>query len=68
MNLIDIGYPNVLINPNNIDYIEQRVVGIASVTYICVGGKEFMLGITLDELWGKLGIANTSEGGQYFAG
>lgn len=68
MNLIDIGYPNVVINPNNIDYIEQRVVGITSVTYICVGGKEFMVGIPLDELWNKIGIADANASGQYFAG
>lgn len=66
MNLIDIGYKNTLINPERIDYIEQRKVGITEVTYICICGKEFMLGIPLEEFWAK--IAEKEETKQEFGG
>jgi hypothetical protein len=68
MNLISIGSPNALINADNIDYIEQRTVGITSVTYICIGGKEFMLGIPLEELYKNIGIGVNGKHGQEFGG
>lgn len=54
MNLISIGEPNILINPDQIQYVEQRNVGITSVTYVCIGGREFILGIPLDEFYRSL--------------
>lgn len=51
MNLIYIGSPNLLINPEQIEYIEQRTIGVTSVTYVCVGNREFILGIPLDEFY-----------------
>lgn len=68
MNFISLGNPNVLINADQITCIEQRIIGITSVTYIWVGEKEYVLGITLEELWKKLGIGDMNSGGQHFAG
>lgn len=68
MRFIDIGNPNVLINPEQISYIEQRIVGITTVSYVCIGGKDFMVGIPLDELWDKLGIGQGVETKQEFGG
>lgn len=51
MRLISIGDKNILINPEQIDYIEQKTLGVTEVTYICVGGKEFFLQISLDEFF-----------------
>ena len=60
--------PNILINPDCICYIEQRQVGKATVTFVCIGEKEYVLQVPLNDFYNSLGINEQSNGGQYFAG
>ncbi len=63
--MISIGDPNVFINPENIDYVELRRVGVTEVVYVCVGGKEFILGIPLNDF---LRVIDAVDVKQFFAG
>lgn len=67
MNLIQIS-PNVLVNPNEICYVEQRKTKNGSSIKVGVSGKEFDLEIPLQDFYNSLGIAEQSQGGQSFAG
>ncbi len=67
MKLIPIS-PNILINPDCITCVEQREVKGIDVTYVWIGDKHYILSVSLDEFYKNLGIAEMSEGGQYFAG
>ena len=67
MNLIPIS-PNVLVNPENISCIEQKVSRGVEITYVWVGDRNYLLEIPLDEFYRSIGIMEQSSGGQYFAG
>lgn len=59
---------NVLVNPDSIDSIEQKKVKSTVVTVVCVGQKEFILTISLEDFYKSLGFKEQSSGGQHFAG
>lgn len=67
MNLIPIS-PNVLINAEDICYIEQKKSKNGPVIKIGVGGKEFEVEIPLQQLYDSIGMGEQSSGGQHFAG
>lgn len=74
MNLIAIS-ARAIINPDRIDYIEQRVgigelVPGVSTDYIVIGtgGKEFVLTMPVKDFFDKAGINNMSFGTQHWAG
>lgn len=59
---------NVLVNPDSIDYVEQKKVKTAIVTIVCVAQKEFILAVPLVDFYKNLGFKEQSSGDQYFAG
>ena len=68
MNLIPIS-ENVLINPDSITCIEQRVVKGIDVTYVWIGDKHYILSVPLDEFYKSLRLKEEgAEIKQYFAG
>lgn len=65
MKLIPIS-PNVLVNPDNITCIEQRVSKGIELTYVWVGDKSYLLEIPLDALYKSLDITDQPQ--QFWAG
>lgn len=67
MNLVAIS-PNVLVNPESIDCVEQRDVQGTQVTYVWIGDRDYVLVTPIEEFYKSLGLAEQSNGQQHFAG
>lgn len=65
MKLITIS-PNVLVNINSIDCVEQKVSRGVEITYVWVGGRSYILETPLDEFYKS--IENSTGMIQQFAG
>lgn len=67
MNLIPIS-PNLLINPDDICYVEQRKTKSGTTIKVGIADKEFEVDVPLDEFWKSIGMKAQSSSGQHFAG
>lgn len=68
MNLVPIS-ENVLINPEAITCIEQRIVGGVDITYVWIGDRAYILNIPLNEFYKSLRLKeDESKVTQGFAG
>jgi hypothetical protein len=67
MKLIPIS-DNVLVNPECITCVEQRMSRGVEVTYVWVGEKNYFLEVPLDQFYKSLGLGENHEYRQEFAG
>ena len=67
MNLIKISN-NVLVNPDSISCVEQKVINKKTIVIIWVEGKSYTLDIPLMEFLNILDNINIVSGEQHFAG
>lgn len=65
MNLIPIS-PNVLVNPECISCVEQKMSRGVEVTYVWVGDRSYFLEVPIEEFYKSL--ENYGEIKQYYAG
>lgn len=67
MNLIPIS-SNVLVNPDSITCVEQKVSRGIEITYIWVGDRSYLLEVPLDEFYKSLNLSGSDVHQQFFAG
>lgn len=67
MNLIPIS-ANVLVNPESITCVEQKVSRGVEITYVWVGDRSYLLEVGLDEFYKSIGLDGSGATVQQFAG